>query len=454
MSPTERPGPPITRRALLRLPALMAVLPAVEASARQPYRFSHDYIVGTSLDLAVWTADRSSASRAHEAVVREIARLVGILDTRDATSEIRRVLRADRHEPSRALRDVLDAYEQWNRRTDGLLSIHPAGPGTPINVDALGKAYIVDRALAAARESSAAVQGVMVNIGGDIAVCGEAHDIGIVDPVAPYDNAEPIAHIVLHNAAIATSGVYARGEHLLDPRTGLPGSPVLSASVVASDAVTANALATSVCVGGTERGLALVTRTPGAEALVIERDGVERRTSGFAQVERPAVVRTSRATNWPAAFQVTLSLTLTRASGAAQMARGTVLRPYVAVWVENAARDIVKVLAVWATEPRYFTELPVFFTRAKRNSDWVSSLARATRSPGRYDLLWDGRDERGNPVAPGSYRITVEVNRENGGYGKQSATIVCGDTPATVTLPATVNFEPVTISYGPRPLPA
>ena len=432
----------------------MAVLPSIEASTPQPYRFSHDYIVGTSLDLAIWTANRSDASRAHEAVVQEIARLVGILDTRDATSEIRRVFAADGREPSGALRDVLDAYEQWNSRTDGWLSIHPAGPGTPVNVDALGKAYIVDRALAAARESSADIRGVIVNIGGDIAVCGEAHDIGIADPVAPYDNAEPIARVVLHNAAIATSGGYARGEHLLDPRTGLPVSSLLSASVVADDAVTANALATSVCVGGTERGLALVTRIPGAEALVIGRDGVERRTAGFAQIERPAVVRTSRATNWPAAFQLTLSLTLTRASGAAQMARGTVLRPYVAVWVENAAREMVKVLAVWATEPRYFTELPVFFTRAGRNRDWVSSLARATRSPGHYDLLWDGRDERGNPVAPGSYRITVEVNRENGGYGKQSATIVCGDMPATATLPATVNFEPVTISYGPRPVPA
>jgi hypothetical protein len=157
------------------------------------------------------------------------------------------------------------------------------------------------------------------------------------------------------------------------------------------------------------------------------------------------------APKWPEGYQVTLSLTLTQTANAiATNRRGAVLRPYVAVWVENTAAKIVRVLAVWATEPRYFTELPVFFTRAKRNRDYVMSLSRATRPPGHYDLVWDGRDQDGTPVEPGSYKITVEANRENGGYGKQSSTLVCGDAPAKLTLPATINFEPVAIEYGPR----
>jgi hypothetical protein len=195
----------------------------------------------------------------------------------------------------------------------------------------------------------------------------------------------------------------------------------------------------------------LVNGTSGAHALLIDA-GQPLRSPGFARLERPWPQAAAQgATRWPEGYRVTLSLTLLQTNNAiAQNRRGAVLRPYVAVWVENAAAKIVRVLAVWATEPRYFTELPVFFTRVKRNREYVMSLSRATRPPGHYDLLWDGRDQDGMPVEPGSYKITVEANRENGGYGKQSGTLVCGDAPARLMLPATVNFEAVTIEYGPR----
>ena len=49
----------------------------------------------------------------------------------------------------------------------------------------------------------------------------------------------------------------------------------------------------------------------------------------------------------------------------------------------------------------------------------------------------------------GSYRITVETNQEDGTYAKQVGTIEVGDSPASITLPATTNFDAVVVRYGP-----
>ena len=85
-------------------------------------------------------------------------------------------------------------------------------------------------------------------------IWGRFCEIAVADPNAPHDNAEPLTRIVLTNAAIATSGAYARGAHLLDPRTGQQLKSAASATVVAPDAVTANALATTLCIAGEEEG--------------------------------------------------------------------------------------------------------------------------------------------------------------------------------------------------------
>jgi hypothetical protein len=53
-------------------------------------------------------------------------------------------------------------------------------------------------------------------------------------------------------------------------------------------------------------------------------------------------------------------------------------------------------------------------------------------------------------VPLGTYRITVETNQEDGTYARQSGTITLGQSPTSVTLPATTNFDTVSIQYGPK----
>ena len=80
----------------------------------------------------------------------------------------------------------------------------------------------------------------------------------------------------MSNAAVCTSGDYERGDHLVDPRTGMPSSLAASVTVVAPTAMLADALATAAFVLGPAGGLALLerhalTRTPrnGRPAAVV-----------------------------------------------------------------------------------------------------------------------------------------------------------------------------------------
>ena len=123
--------------------------------------------------------------------------------------------------------------------------------------------------MAAARKAWPSIEGLVLDIGGDIVVWGRSCEIGIADPDACYDNGRPIATIDLRNAAVATSGTYARGAHLIDSRSGQSIVTPVAATVVAADAVTANALATTLCLTSADDGLRLVEATPGAEALRI-----------------------------------------------------------------------------------------------------------------------------------------------------------------------------------------
>jgi thiamine biosynthesis lipoprotein ApbE len=459
----------LTRRSFLLLPAVIPVANARgwwRRDASDLHHFSFEHVVGTSLDLDLWSDSTMAAERAAEVLLDEVERLTAVLSTRDPRSEISRLEASPGLQPSPDLAAILAAYEDWEIRTQGAVSIRPRGAGTPRNVDALGKAYILDRAAAVAADCPG-VEGVLLNIGGDIVVRGRAADIAITDPTAWQDNAAPLTSVRLRDQAIATSGGYARGAHLIDARTGHTVRCASAASVIAPTALEANALATMLCVSSAEESMPLVERAHGAEAIRIGTDGHILRSAGFAAFERPRIVRAAAVANWPSGYELNVALTLTPGTagqggfggfggggfGRGGRGRGP-RRPYVAVWIENTSGRLVRVLAFWADKPRYYEELSSFYTIVGRDERRLSTLARATRAAGSYHVVWDGLDEHQSPVPAGSYRVVVETNQEHGTYAKQSGVIVCADKPAHVALSATANFESVGIDFGPRPAQA
>jgi thiamine biosynthesis lipoprotein len=142
------------------------------------------------------------------------------------------------------------------------------------------KGWAAQQALAVLAPANG-VCGAMVNAAGDIASfgqlpAGQPFRIGIADPAAP----RRLAGIVELTGAVATSGSYERGPHLIDPRSGLPAARLASASVTGPDLGLADALATGLAVAGPD-GLAFVEAIAGYAALTIDIDGARRSTLGF-----------------------------------------------------------------------------------------------------------------------------------------------------------------------------
>ncbi len=450
----------MTRRSFLTA-ATLAPIHALGSfySGIGEHHFHYDHVVGTSMDLVVWSRNAAAADRAELAARAEIERLISILDTRNPESEISRLGNSTLSTCSYDLGQVFAQYDYWERQTNGALSLRPLGAGTPRNVDALGKAYIIDRAVAAARDEAPGLTGLLLNIGGDIVAWGNTPDIEVADPLSPHDNGSTISKIALRNYAIATSGTVARGGHLIDARTGQTGLPGASATVLAPDAVTANALSTTLCVISPKEGLELVKATDDAEGLIVEPGGVQWRTSGFASWERPRVIPIAAVADWPMGYELAINFTLTagqsafggRGGGPGPFGGRGLPPQFVAVWIENPAGKLVRVLGFWANnKTRYYSELSSFFALMGQNQNQMYSIARATRRPGAYSFVWDGLDDQHKAVPPGSYKVVIETNQEHGTYGKQAGTIMCGDAPSSLTLPATANFEQVGIQYGPR----
>ncbi len=135
--------------------------------------------------------------------------------------------------------------------------------GVQLDLGATAKAWAADRS--ATRIASRLGCGVLVSLGGDIAVAGPAPDGGwrirVQDVTgAPEDPpAGPYALIAIRDGGLATSSTAARRwrrggdvlHHILDPRTGLPAEPVWrTVSVAAGSCADANAASTAAVIRG------------------------------------------------------------------------------------------------------------------------------------------------------------------------------------------------------------
>lgn len=132
------------------------------------------------------------------------------------------------------------------------------------------------------------VRGAMVNAAGDIASFGSPGSggpfrIGVVDPA----DRRRLACTVRLSGAIATSGAYERGEHLVDPATGRAKCSVASASVTGPDLGLSDALATALALAGPP-GLEIIGQTQDYEGFIIGFDGSWRSTVNFPFDRAPA----------------------------------------------------------------------------------------------------------------------------------------------------------------------
>ena len=165
-----------------------------------------------------------------------------------------------------------------------------ARPGMRINLGGIAKGYAVERAAQWLR--SQGIEHAVLNAGGDTRVLGDRRGqpwiVGIRHPRAASD---VITRIPLIDEAISTSGDYERffeegGErfhHIINPGTGRPTDELMSVTVIGADAVLTDGLSTTLFVLGMERGLALIDTYTGYEAIIVDRTGKLRYSSGLAE---------------------------------------------------------------------------------------------------------------------------------------------------------------------------
>lgn len=168
-----------------------------------------------------------------------------------------------------------------------------------LNCSAIAKGFAVD--VIANLLKSKGVENMMVDIGGEVVVCGKnPHSkkwrIGINKPVddSLATNQELQTVVEITDAAMATSGNYRnfyynngkKYAHTIDPHTGYPVQhSLLSATVVAKDCMTADAYATAFMVMGVEKSMEMAESNPEIEAMFIYSDEEGKnqtcQTSGF-----------------------------------------------------------------------------------------------------------------------------------------------------------------------------
>lgn len=329
------------RQALL-IAAAFALLagPALAESDRSPDRVLRrsDKAMGTRITLTVWGDDEALVARGAEAVFKEFDRIDRMMTSWGTDSEVARINAAAGDKAVKVTGEALAVIERaqatsrassgafditvgafrglWKFDEDrdgtvparasvrarkklvgyeGVLVDARAGTvklrrkGMGITLGGIAKGYAVDRAVAILHDLG--LVDFILQAGGDLYVSGKKGSrpwmVGIRDPRGAPD--APFAITAIENRTFSTSGDYERAvveggvryHHILDPRTGYPANQARSVTVMAADALTADAWSTALFVLGPEKGLKLVESMPELEAVFVTADNEVLVSSGL-----------------------------------------------------------------------------------------------------------------------------------------------------------------------------
>jgi thiamine biosynthesis lipoprotein len=310
---------PVTTALILLTAALAAPSPLRCEGYERVERSA--FVMGTVLRLEVVGATRACALAAAEAALAEVERLEAVLSSWRDDSELGRLNASSPAGPVAAapeLRALLAEAAGWREATGGafdpaigaLVDVWdfrgsgrvPSAAELAGALPATGLAACYDvRAGRRIREScwldsggfgkgaalraaglvlrAHGVAQATLDLGGQLQVLGAAAPVAVAHPA---ERARAVRALRVVDASVATSAQSerfieldgVRYGHVLDPRTGLPVPAWGSVTVVAADALAADALSTALFVMGPEAALAWARSRADIGVLVLElRDG-------------------------------------------------------------------------------------------------------------------------------------------------------------------------------------
>jgi thiamine biosynthesis lipoprotein len=319
-------------RGLCAFGLLCACLAPVKAQWHEQQRD----LMGTRVSTTLWHADAARANACNERIFAEIQRIDALMSTYREDSEISEInrnavtsaveigtelarliersiyfsklshgafdityasvgyaydYRAGLQPGADAVEAKLPAIDYRHIELDGR-RIRFAHPDVRIDLGGIAKGYAVDRAMDITR--ACGIQNAMISAGGDSRILGDHGGrpwiIGIRHPRDPDGIA---LRVPLADSAISTSGDYERfflaeGDrvhHIIDPATGRSAEGSWSATVIGPDAMTTDALSTTIFILGAARGLALIETLDEFDAIVIDSTGKVHYSSGLEAPE-------------------------------------------------------------------------------------------------------------------------------------------------------------------------
>jgi thiamine biosynthesis lipoprotein ApbE len=357
----------------------------------------------------------------------------------------------------------------------------------PLSLNGIAKGYIVERACGLAFDRDRGIAGILLNVGGDLRVHGDTgRKIGIAAPWADSESSEPLMYIDVKDRSVATSGSSQRGfrikgdwySHVIDPHSGLPVRRVTSATVVAARGADADALAKVVSVLSPQESLRLVNRLRGVDCIIVSGDGQVARSDGWKRLERPPAVFLATAGEppdpandergdgkakddrpdapsvpWNPEFELVINLEINQPDGQG----GRYRRPYVAIWVEDKNGAQIRTLTLWVSLGgsgpfQWLPDLKRWYKsdedrKRLEKKDLFFTIARPTRQPGKYRVVWDGKDNNGKQKGGGDYTIYIEAAREHGTYQSIRKQVTLTDKPFREDLKGNVEIKSASIEY-------
>ena len=295
----------------------------------------------TDIDLQYWAEDPASSGKAGDEVLAMFRQIDEQMSRYREDSELSKVNREAAKAPvpiSESLFEVLQKATQVSKLSDGAFDISfgsvgylydyrakrqpsdeqlaeglpavnyqsieldPAAStvrflsdGVKLDLGGIAKGYAVDRGIEILK--SHGIRHARLSAGGDMRLLGDKRGtpwiVGIRDPRSESRNALVMP---LANVAVSTSGDYERffldeaGErihHILSPATGKPAKGVQSVTILGDDALTTDGLSTAVFVLGAAKGLDMINRLDGVDAVIIDDQRQVHYSEGLMPPESP-----------------------------------------------------------------------------------------------------------------------------------------------------------------------
>jgi len=326
-------------RLLLAAIGLIAALTANPACAEWFSR--HEAIMGTAVDVELWSDDATKANEALAAVIAEMHHIDDTMSPFKPDSELSRINREAAEHPvpiSREMYDILAKSIEFSKLSDGAFDVTfssvgylydyrqhikptdeqiaqalPAisyrhikldpvkrtvrydREGVRVDLGGIAKGWAVDRSIEILKARG--ITNAMVMAGGDSRLLGDRRgrpwSVGIRNP---FKEGEVIAVLPLQDTAISTSGDYeryfdeggVRYHHIINPKTGKSANGVHSVTVLAADATTTEGLTKSIFVKGPVEGMRLIEGMKGVDAIIVDAQGRLLYSSGLRSVVAPS----------------------------------------------------------------------------------------------------------------------------------------------------------------------